>query len=72
MRNLGIDTEYSAVSNFELMKTLCEKEGRILLTRDTKLLKKSKISTPIYCLQERGDSDLMLEEVKKAFKLNLE
>lgn len=61
MRNLGIDCEYMAVSNFEIMKELAEKEGRIILTRDTKLLKKKNHKMPIYCIAEKGDSEKMFE-----------
>lgn len=71
MRNLGIDTEYISVSNYELMKNTGEKEERIIITRDMKLLKKSKVSVPIYCISHKGDSDAMFDEIKAAFNLQL-
>lgn len=61
LRNLGLDAEYVAVSNFEHMQQIATKEGRIIITRDRKLLAKKSPKMPIYCIVEKGDSDLMLE-----------
>lgn len=56
MRNLGIDSEYMNVSNFEVMKSIAEKEERIIITRDTKLLSKRNHKMPVYLIAEKGDS----------------
>lgn len=54
-----------AVSNYEMMMELARKEGRIVITKDKKLLSKRAPSMPIYIITEKGDSDLMFEEIKK-------
>lgn len=71
LRNLGIDAEYVAVSNYQLMQETAKNQERIILTRDRKLLNKKTPSMPIYCIAEKGDSDLMLEEIIREFHINL-
>ena len=70
MRNLGIDCEYMSVSNFEVMKEIAEREGRITLTRDSRLMSKNSHRMPVYCITEKGDSEKMLDEIKREFKLD--
>lgn len=50
LRNLGIDAEYMGVCNYELMQETAKKEGRIILTKDKKLLSKKSAAMPIYCI----------------------
>ena len=55
MRNLGIDAEYISVCDHSLIREMAEKEKRIILTRDWKLLQKRDPKTPIYCINAKGD-----------------
>ena len=71
MRNYGIDTEYISVNDHELIRELAEKESRIILTKDTKLFQKRDPRTPIYFINERGDSEKMFEEIKGYFQIDL-
>ena len=71
MRNYGIDTEYISVNDHELIRELAEKEGRVILTKDSKLFQKRDPATPVYFISERGDSEKMFEEIKAYFKIDL-
>lgn len=71
MRNCGINAEYIAVKDHALAIDIASKERRIILTRDTLLFNRKDSPVPVYLLREKGDSDLMFEEVVRVFKLDL-
>jgi uncharacterized protein with PIN domain len=51
MRNCGLDADYIAVRDYNLATTLAEKEGRIILTRDSKFFQRKDHQIPIYLIQ---------------------
>lgn len=61
MRNVGIDTEFISVKDYDLAASQAKKEKRIFITRDTKLLTNRYSNIPIYLLKERADSDVMFK-----------
>ncbi|MCD6451131.1 MAG: Mut7-C RNAse domain-containing protein [Acidobacteria bacterium] len=69
LRILGYDTLYfSKISDVDLLR-MAEKEGRVLLTRDTRIGERRNSATIV--LVHSGEPEEQLKEIVSRFKLNL-
>lgn len=67
LRMLGFDSAYSNAAGDETLAAACRLEGRIVLTRDRQLLKRTAVSHG-YCVRS-ADPTLQLMEVLRRFDL---
>jgi uncharacterized protein with PIN domain len=59
------------VKDHDLLLTQAKKEKRIIVTRDGKLAQRKGLTSPIYLLKERSDTEIMFEELLSAFSIDL-
>lgn len=50
LRNLGIDTEYMEIQDYNALNNLAAKEKRIIITRDKKFFNSEKFTAPCYLI----------------------